>query len=80
MRNICLIKKSLIVFRCYNICSLFAHLYVILQSVNKCPTTEIALHLLTRFEKLKLNCLYLEDQYYDLIRNFTVEIENIRDR
>ncbi|KPJ08753.1 Dynein heavy chain 8, axonemal [Papilio machaon] len=51
-----------------------------INSVNLCPTTEIALNLLKRFEKLKLDCLYLEDQYYDLIRNFTAEIENIRDR
>ncbi|KPI94920.1 Dynein heavy chain 8, axonemal [Papilio xuthus] len=51
-----------------------------INSVNLCPTTEIALSLLKRFEKLKLDCLYLEDQYYDLIRNFTAEIENIRDR
>ncbi|KAL4712627.1 hypothetical protein ACJJTC_007924 [Scirpophaga incertulas] len=52
----------------------------LLKSVNKCPTTEIALHLLTRFEKLKLNCLYLEDQYYELIGTYTAEIESIRDR
>ncbi|XP_041975311.1 dynein axonemal heavy chain 8 [Aricia agestis] len=51
-----------------------------ISSVNKCPTTEIALHLLARFETLKLNCLYLEDQYYDLISKYTEEIENIRDR
>ncbi|XP_072937033.1 dynein axonemal heavy chain 8 [Epargyreus clarus] len=51
-----------------------------ITSVNKCPTTEIALHLLLRFEKLKLNCLYLEDQYYDLISKYTGEIESIRDR
>ncbi|KAL0851104.1 hypothetical protein ABMA28_006975, partial [Loxostege sticticalis] len=51
-----------------------------ISSVNKCPTTEIALHLLARFEKLKLHCLYLEDQYYDLISNYTDEIESIRDR
>ncbi|XP_028156116.1 dynein heavy chain 8, axonemal [Ostrinia furnacalis] len=51
-----------------------------ITSVNKCPTTEIALHLLLRFEKLKLDCLYLEDQYYDLISNYTAEIESIRDR
>ncbi|XP_050681188.1 dynein axonemal heavy chain 8 isoform X2 [Leptidea sinapis] len=51
-----------------------------IASVNKCPTTEIALHLLKRFEKLKLDCLYLEDQYYDLISNYTAEIESIRDR
>ncbi|RVE46462.1 hypothetical protein evm_008872 [Chilo suppressalis] len=51
-----------------------------ISSVNKCPTTEIALHLLARFEKLKLDCLYLEDQYYDLISTYTSEIESIRDR
>ncbi|KAJ8736205.1 hypothetical protein PYW08_006861 [Mythimna loreyi] len=51
-----------------------------INSVNKCPTTEIALHLLTRFEKLKLDCLYLEDQYYDLISKYTSEIESLRDR
>nr|XP_037867096.1 dynein heavy chain 8, axonemal isoform X3 [Bombyx mori] len=51
-----------------------------IASVNKCPTTEIALHLLKRFEKLQLDCLYLEDQYYDLISNYTAEIEAIRDR
>ncbi|PZC81902.1 hypothetical protein B5X24_HaOG211688 [Helicoverpa armigera] len=51
-----------------------------INSVNKCPTTEIALHLLTRFEKLKLDCLYLEDQYYDLISTYTAEIEALRDR
>ncbi|VVC98542.1 unnamed protein product [Leptidea sinapis] len=51
-----------------------------IASVNKCPTTEIALYLLKRFEKLKLDCLYLEDQYYDLISNYTAEIESIRDR
>ncbi|XP_045484350.1 dynein axonemal heavy chain 8 [Pieris rapae] len=51
-----------------------------IASVNKCPTTEIALNLLTRFEKLKLKCLYLEDQYYDLISTYTGEIEAIRDR
>ncbi|KAI8438610.1 hypothetical protein MSG28_011048 [Choristoneura fumiferana] len=50
------------------------------SSVNKCPTTEIALHLLHRFEKLQLECLYLEDQYYDLISKYTGEIESIRDR
>ncbi|XP_026319440.1 dynein heavy chain 8, axonemal-like [Hyposmocoma kahamanoa] len=50
------------------------------RSVNKCPTTEIALLLLKRVEKLKLDCLYLEEQYYDLISKFTLEIENIRDR
>ncbi|KAJ0182474.1 hypothetical protein K1T71_001843 [Dendrolimus kikuchii] len=51
-----------------------------ITSVNKCPTTEIALHLLARFEKLNLNCLYLEDQYYDLISTYTAEIEALRDR
>ncbi|XP_045497912.1 dynein axonemal heavy chain 8 [Colias croceus] len=51
-----------------------------IASVNKCPTTEIALHLLARFETLKLDCLYLEDQYYDLISTYTAEIEAIRDR
>ncbi|KAI8438606.1 hypothetical protein MSG28_011048 [Choristoneura fumiferana] len=51
-----------------------------INSVNKCPTTEIALHLLHRFEKLQLECLYLEDQYYDLISKYTGEIESIRDR
>ncbi|XP_034837309.1 dynein axonemal heavy chain 8 [Maniola hyperantus] len=51
-----------------------------ITSVNKCPTTEIALHLLERFKKLKLDCLYLEDQYYDLISKYTSEIESIRDR
>ncbi|XP_052742928.1 dynein axonemal heavy chain 8 [Bicyclus anynana] len=51
-----------------------------ITSVNKCPTTEIALHLLERFKKLKLDCLYLEDQYYDLISKYTGEIESIRDR
>ncbi|CAB3221710.1 unnamed protein product [Arctia plantaginis] len=51
-----------------------------INSVNRCPTTEIALHLLLRFGKLKLDCLYLEDQYYDLIRNYTAEVESIRDR
>nr|XP_026487863.1 dynein heavy chain 8, axonemal-like [Vanessa tameamea] len=51
-----------------------------ITSVNKCPTTEIALHLLERFKKLKLDCLYLEDQYYDLISKYTAEIESIRDR
>ncbi|CAH2210243.1 jg19009 [Pararge aegeria aegeria] len=51
-----------------------------IASVNKCPTTEIALHLLERFKKLKLDCLYLEDQYYDLISKYTGEIESIRDR
>ncbi|XP_047526251.1 dynein axonemal heavy chain 8 [Pieris napi] len=51
-----------------------------IASVNKCPTTEIALNLLTRFQKLKLNCLYLEDQYYDLISTYTGEIEALRDR
>ncbi|CAK1540075.1 unnamed protein product [Leptosia nina] len=51
-----------------------------ISSVNKCPTTEIALNLLKRFQKLKLDCLYLEDQYYDLISNYTGEIEALRDR
>ncbi|XP_061708954.1 dynein axonemal heavy chain 8 [Cydia pomonella] len=51
-----------------------------INSVNKCPTTEIALHLLKRFDNLKLGCLYLEDQYYDLISKFTAEIESLRDR
>ncbi|CAH0727356.1 unnamed protein product, partial [Brenthis ino] len=51
-----------------------------ISSVNKCPTTEIALHLLERFKKLDLECLYLEDQYYDLISKYTGEIESIRDR
>ncbi|XP_049886262.1 dynein axonemal heavy chain 8 [Pectinophora gossypiella] len=51
-----------------------------INSVNLCPTTEIALLLLKRFEKLKLDCLYLEDQYYDLISKYTSEIEMIRDR
>ncbi|CAB3256562.1 unnamed protein product [Arctia plantaginis] len=51
-----------------------------ITSVNKCPTTEIALHLLLRFESLNLSCLYLEDQYYDLIRTYTAEVETIRDR
>ncbi|XP_060805314.1 dynein axonemal heavy chain 8 [Amyelois transitella] len=51
-----------------------------IASVNKCPTTEIALHLLKRFETLKLDCLYLEDQYYDLISMYTSEIEALRDR
>ncbi|XP_075973556.1 dynein heavy chain 8, axonemal kl-3 [Anticarsia gemmatalis] len=51
-----------------------------INSVNKCPTTEIAIQLLLRFGTLKLNCLYLEDQYYDLIRTYTAEIESIRDR
>ncbi|XP_026319438.1 dynein heavy chain 8, axonemal-like [Hyposmocoma kahamanoa] len=51
-----------------------------IQSVNKCPTTEIALLLLKRFERLNLECLYLEDQYYDLIAKYTEEIEDIRDR
>ncbi|KOB72744.1 putative Ciliary dynein heavy chain [Operophtera brumata] len=50
------------------------------ESVNKCPTTEIALRLLKRFETLKLGCLYLEDQYYDLISTYTAEIEALRDR
>ncbi|KOB66798.1 Uncharacterized protein OBRU01_14192 [Operophtera brumata] len=51
-----------------------------ITSVNKCPTTEIALHLLKRFETLKLGCLYLEDQYYVLISTYTAEIETLRDR
>ncbi|CAH0592601.1 unnamed protein product [Chrysodeixis includens] len=54
--------------------------YDVLKSIKKCPNTEVALHLLTRFEKLKLDCLYIEEQYFDLISLFTSEIESIRDR
>ncbi|KAH9641787.1 hypothetical protein HF086_003913 [Spodoptera exigua] len=52
----------------------------VISSVKKCPTTEIALNLLKRFEKLQLECLYLGDQYCDLIKMYTNEIEMIRDR
>ncbi|KAJ8736206.1 hypothetical protein PYW08_006862 [Mythimna loreyi] len=51
-----------------------------ISCVKKCPTTEIALHLLTRFSKLELDCLYINDQYFDLIRLYTTELESIRDR
>lgn len=54
--------------------------YNVSQSIKKCPSTEIALSLLKRFEKLQLGCLYLDDRYYDLIKMYTQEIEMIRDR
>ncbi|XP_022821404.1 dynein heavy chain 8, axonemal-like [Spodoptera litura] len=50
-----------------------------ISSVQKCPTTETALNILKRFEKLQLDCLYLDDQYFDLIKMYTNEIETIRD-
>ncbi|XP_047042441.1 dynein axonemal heavy chain 8-like [Helicoverpa zea] len=52
----------------------------IISTLGKCPTTEIALHLLARFEKLELDCLYIEDRYFDLVNLYTSEIEAIRDR
>ncbi|KAJ2947929.1 hypothetical protein O0L34_g9722 [Tuta absoluta] len=51
-----------------------------INTVQNCPTTEIALLLLKRFAKLELDSLYLEDQYYDLISQYTSEITSTRDR